>query len=157
MLKTKLKDELILSMKEKNQLRVSTLRMINASIKDLEISKRIDKQAEDISDNDIIGILVKMVKQRKESAETYKQGNRDDLFKKEIEEIKIIEEFLPKQLSEDEVIKIIEDLISQNNISGISGMGLIMSELKKKYAWQLDLGLASKIIKDRINSWGKKQ
>ena len=137
MLKTKLKDELILSMKEKNQLRVSTLRMINASIKDLEISKRIDKQAEDVSDNDIIGILVKMVKQRKESAETYKQGNRDDLFKKEIEEIKIIEEFLPKQLSEDEVIKIIEDLISQNNISDISGMGLIMSELKKKIFWTI--------------------
>ena len=132
MLKTKLKDELILSMKEKNQLRVSTLRMINASIKDLEISQRINKQTEEASDNDIIGILVKMVKQRKESAETYKQGNRDDLYKKEIEEIKIIEEFLPKQLSEDEIIKIIEDLISQNNISDISGMGLIMSELKKK-------------------------
>ena len=151
MLKTKLKDELILSMKEKNQLRVSTLRMINASIKDLEISQRINKQTEDASDNDIIGILVKMVKQRKESAETYKQGNRDDLYKKEIEEIKIIEEFLPKQLSESEVIKIVEDLISQNKISDISGMGLIMSELKKKYAGQLDLGLASQIIKDRIN------
>ncbi len=152
MLKTKLKDELILSMKEKDQLRVSTLRMIIASIKDLEISQRINKQTEDASDNDIIGILVKMVKQRKESAETYKQGNRDDLYKKEIEEIKIIEEFLPKQLSEDEVIKIIEDLISQNNISDIIGMGLIMSELKKKYSGQLDLGLASQIIKDRINS-----
>ena len=151
MLKTKLKDELILSMKEKNQLRVSTLRMINASIKDLEISQRINKQTEDASDNDIIGILVKMVKQRKESAETYKQGNRDDLYKKEIEEIKIIEEFLPKQLSEDEIIKIIEDLISQNNISDINGMGLIMSELKNKYSGQLDLGLASQIIKDRIN------
>ena len=133
MLKTKLKDELISSMKEKNQLRVSTLRMISASIKDLEISKRINKQSEDVSDNDIIGILVKMVKQRKESAETYKQGNRDDLYKKEIEEIKIIEEFLPKQLSEDEIIKIIEDLILKNNISDISGMGLIMSELKKKF------------------------
>ena len=65
MLKTKLKDELILSMKEKNQLRVSTLRMINASIKDLEISQRINKQTEDASDTDIISILVKMVKQRK--------------------------------------------------------------------------------------------
>ena len=138
-------------MKEKKQLRVSTLRMINASIKDLEISQRINKQTEDASDTDIISILVKMVKQRKESAETYKQGNRDDLYKKEIEEIKIIEEFLPKQLSEDEIIKIIEDLISQNNISDISGMGLIMSELKKKYYGQLDLGLASQIIKDRIN------
>ena len=94
MLKTKLKDELISSMKEKNQLRVSTLRMINASIKDLEISQRINKQTEDASDADIIGILVKMVKQRKESAETYKQGNRDDLHKKELEEIIIIEEFV---------------------------------------------------------------
>ena len=116
MLKTKLKDELIIAMKDKNQLRVSTLRMVNASIKDLEISQRTNSQTDEISDNDIIDILVKMVKQRKEAADTYKQGNRDDLSKKELDEIKIIEEFLPKQLSEDEVIKIIEGLISENNI-----------------------------------------
>ena len=152
MLKTKLKDELIIAMKDKNQLRVSTLRMVNASIKDLEISQRTNNQTDEISDNDIIDILVKMVKQRKEAADTYKQGNRDDLSKKELDEIKIIEEFLPKRLSEDEVIKIIEGLISENNISDISGMGLLMSEIKKKYSGQLDLGLASKIIKDRINS-----
>ncbi len=152
MLKTKLKDELIIAMKDKNQLRVSTLRMVNASIKDLEISQRTNNQTDEISDNDIIDILVKMVKQRKEAADTYKQGNRDDLSKKELDEIKIIEEFLPKQLSEDEVMKIIEGLISENNISDISGMGLLMSEIKKKYSGQLDLGLASKIIKDRINS-----
>ena len=152
MLKTKLKDELIIAMKDKNQLRVSTLRMVNASIKDLEISQRTNNQTDEISDNDIIDILVKMVKQRKEAADTYKQGNRDDLSKKELDEIKIIEEFLPKQLSEDEVIKIIEGLISENNISDISGMGLLMSEIKKKYSGQLELGLASKIIKDRINS-----
>ena len=152
MLKTKLKDELIIAMKDKNQLRVSTLRMVNASIKDLEISQRKNNQTDEISDNDIIDILVKMVKQRKEAADTYKQGNRDDLSKKELDEIKIIEEFLPKQLSKDEVIKIIEGLISENNISDISGMGLLMSEIKKKYSGQLDLGLASKIIKDRINS-----
>ena len=152
MLKTKLKDELIIAMKDKNQLRVSTLRMVNASIKDLEISQRTNNQTDEISNNDIIDILVKMVKQRKEAADTYKQGNRDDLSKKELDEIKIIEEFLPKQLSEDEVIKIIEGLISENNVSDISGMGLLMSEIKKKYSGQLDLGLASKIIKDRINS-----
>ena len=157
MLKTKLKDELIIAMKDKNQLRVSTLRMVNASIKDLEISQRTNNQTDEISDDDIIDILVKMVKQRKEAADTYKQGNRDDLSKKELDEIKIIEEFLPKQLSEDEVIKIIEGLISENNISDISGMGFLMSEIKKKYSGQLDLGLASKIIKDRINSWGTKQ
>ena len=152
MLKNKLKDELIKAMKDKNQLRVSTLRMVNASIKDLEISQRTNKQADEISDDEIINILVKMVKQRKEAAATYKQGNRDDLSKKELDEIQIIEEFLPKQLSEADVIKIVEDLISENNISDISGMGLLMSEIKKKYSGQLDLGLASKIIKDRISS-----
>lgn len=155
MLKTKLKDELIKAMKDKDKLKVSTLRMVNASIKDLEISQRTNNQEDEISDNKIIDILVKMVKQRKEAADTYKQGNRDDLSKKEFDEIKIIEEYLPKQLSEDEIIKIIEDLISKNNISDISGMGLLMSEIKKKYSGQLDLGFASKIIKDRINSWGK--
>ncbi len=152
MLKTKLKDELIIAMKDKNQLRVSTLRMVNASIKDLEISQRTNKQVDEISDDEIINILVKMVKQRKEAAATYKQGNRDDLSKKELDEIQIIEEFLPKQLSEGDVIKIVEDLISENKISDISGMGLLMSEIKKKYSGQLDLGLASKIIKDRISS-----
>ena len=152
MLKTKLKDELIKAMKDKDKLKVSTLRMVNASIKDLEISQRTNNQEDEISDNKIIDILVKMVKQRKEAADTYKQGNRDDLSKKELDEIKIIEEYLPKQLSEVEIIKIIEDLISKNNISDISGMGLLMSEIKKKYSGQLDLGLASKIIKDRINS-----
>ena len=152
MLKTKLKDELIKAMKDKDKLKVSTLRMVNASIKDLEISQRTNNQEDEISDNKIIDILVKMVKQRKEAADTYKQGNRDDLSKKELDEIKIIEEYLPKQLSEDEIIKIIEDLISKNNISDISGMGLLMSEIKKKYSGQLDLGLASKIIKDRISS-----
>ena len=121
-------------------------------VKDLEISLRSNDEQDQINDNDIINILVKMVKQRKEAADTYKQGNRDDLSKKELDEIKIIEEYLPKQLSEDEIIKIIEDLISKNNISDISGMGLLMSEIKKKYSGQLDLGLASKIIKDRINS-----
>ena len=152
MLKTKLKDELIKAMKDKDKLKVSTLRMVNASIKDLEISQRTNNQEDEISDNKIIDILVKMVKQRKEAADTYKQGNRDDLSKKELDEIQIIEEFLPKQLSEADVIKIVEDLISENNISDISGMGLLMSEIKKKYSGQLDLGLASKIIKDRISS-----
>ena len=109
MLKTKLKDELISSMKEKNPLRVSTLRMINASIKDLEISQRINKQTEDASDNDIIVILVKMVKQRKESAEFYQKGGRQELFKAENKEIEIIQAFLPKQLGEEETTKICKE------------------------------------------------
>ncbi len=152
MLIGRLKENLILAMKEKNQLRVSTFRMINAAIKDLEISKRSKDKLEKLTEEDIIGILVKMVKQRKESATTYKDGNRDDLYKKELQEIKIIEEFLPKQLSENEIDRIIEELISKNNITDNRGIGLIMSELKKNYTGQLDFGLASKIIKDKINT-----
>ena len=163
MLIGRLKENLISAMKEKNQLRVSTFRMINAAIKDLEISKRSKDKLEKLTEEDIIGILVKMVKQRKESATTYKDGNRDDsceaykkggrneLLENEMSEIKIINEFLPKQLSENEINRIIEELISKNNITDNRGIGLIMSELKKNYTGQLDFGLASKIIKDKIN------
>ena len=151
MLKSRLKENLISAMKEKNQLRVSTLRMINAAIKDLEISKRSKEKIEEIAEDDILGILVKMIKQRKESATTYKNGNREDLYKKELQEIKIIEEFLPRQLSANEIDIIIEELISKKNVTDNRGIGIIMSELKKNYSGQLDFGLASKIIKDKIN------
>ena len=152
MLKDLINEHLVKSMKEKNQLKVSTLRMINSSIKDLEISLRSKEEQSHINDNDIINILVKMVKQRKESAETYKEGSREDLYQKEIDEINIIEEFMPNQLSEDDVETIIDKLISENDIRDMSGMGKIMSLLKDNYSGQIDLGLASKLIKEKINS-----
>jgi len=152
MLKDLINEHLVKSMKEKNQLKVSTLRMINSSIKDLEISLRSKEEQSHINDNDIINILVKMVKQRKESAETYKEGSREDLYQKEIDEINIIEEFMPNQLSEDETESIVDKLISDNNIKDMSGMGKIMSLLKDNYSGQIDLGLASKLIKEKINS-----
>tara|TARA_B100000029_G_scaffold121929_1_gene115317 strand:+ start:1464 stop:1922 length:459 start_codon:yes stop_codon:yes gene_type:complete len=152
MLKDLINEHLVKSMKEKNQLKVSTLRMINSSIKDLEISLRSSGEQDQINDNDIINILVKMIKQRKESAETYKEGGREDLYQKEIDEINIIEEFMPNQISKDEAKLIIDKLISDNNISDMSGMGKIMSLLKDNYSGQIDLGFASKLIKEKIDS-----
>ncbi len=152
MLKDLINEHLVKSMKEKNQLKVSTLRMINSSIKDLEISLRSKEDQNQIDDNDIINILVKMVKQRRESAETYREGGREDLHQKEIDEINIIEGFMPNQLSEDDVETIIDKLIFENDIRDMSGMGKIMSLLKDNYSGQIDLGLASKLIKEKINS-----
>ena len=152
MLKKLIAEDLIKSMKEKNQKRVSTLRLINSSIKDLEISLRSKSDSNDINDNDIINILSKMIKQRKESAEIFKKGNREDLYDNEIIEIKIIEEFMPKQLSEDKIVSIIDGLILKHEIKDMKGMGIIMSLLKKDYSGQMDLGLASKLIKDKINT-----
>jgi len=152
MLKKLIAEDLIKSMKEKNQKRVSTLRLINSSIKDFEISLRSKSDSNDINDNDIINILSKMVKQRKESADIFKKGNREDLYDNEIIEIKIIEEFMPKQLSEDKIVSIIDGLILKHEIKDMKGMGIIMSLLKKDYSGQMDLGLASKLIKDKINT-----
>jgi len=152
MLKKLIAEDLIKSMKEKNQKRVSTLRLINSSIKDLEISLRSKSDSNDINDNDIINILSKMIKQRKESSEIFKKGNREDLYDNEIIEIKIIEEFMPKQLSEDKIVSIIDDLILEHEIKDMKGMGIIMGLLKKDYSGQMDLGLASKLIKDKINT-----
>jgi len=152
MLKKLIAKDLIKSMKEKNQKRVSTLRLINSSIKDLEISLRSKSDSNDINDNDIMNILSKMIKQRKESAEIFKKGNREDLYDNEIIEIKIIEEFMPKQLSEDKIVSIIDGLILKHEIKDMKGMGIIMSLLKKDYSGQMDLGLASKLIKDKINT-----
>ena len=152
MLKKLIAEDLIKSMKEKNQKRVSTLRLINSSIKDLEISLRSKSDSNDINDNDIINILSKMIKQRKESSEIFKKGNREDLYDNEIIEIKIIEEYMPKQLSEDKIVSIIDDLILEHEIKDMKGMGVIMGLLKKNYSGQMDLGLASKLIKDKINT-----
>ena len=152
MLKKLIAEDLIKSMKEKNQKRVSTLRLINSSIKDFEISLRSKSDSNDINDNDIINILSKMIKQRKESADIFKKGNREDLYDNEMIEIKIIEEFMPKQLSEDKIVSIIDGLILKHEIKDMKGMGIIMSLLKKDYSGQMDLGLASKLIKDKINT-----
>lgn len=152
MLKKLIAEDLIKSMKEKNQKRVSTLRLINSSIKDFEISLRSKSDSNDINDNDIINILSKMIKQRKESADIFKKGNREDLYDNEMIEIKIIEEFMPKQLSEDKIVSIIDGLILEHEIKDMKDMGIIMGLLKKNYSGQMDLGLASKLIKDKINT-----
>ena len=135
------------AIKSQEKQRLATLRLINAAIKDRDIAVRSEENTEGVSDSEIILILSNMVKQRKQSIIQYEEGGRIELAEREREEIKIIEEFLPNQLSEkeirEEVLKIIE---SKDNLS-IKDMGKIMGELKTNFSGRMDFGKASEIVK----------
>ena len=150
MIKDTINSELKISMLSSNKDKTSTLRLILAAIKDREIAAREKKQ--DIDDAIVMDVLSKMVKQRLESADIYKKNNRLELAAKEEFEIEVIREFLPKQLTEQEIKEIILKLIEETNSSSIRDMGNIMGTLKSKYAGQLDFALAGKILKEHLSS-----
>lgn len=139
------------AMRDKAARRLSTLRLINAAIKDMDISLRGEGRDEGASDDDILKILAKMVKQRQESARTYEEGGRLDLAEREFEEIKVIEEFLPRQLDDGEVIAAIDAAIAEVGAGSIRDMGKIMGALKSKYTGQIDFAKAGPMVKDRLN------
>ena len=150
MIKGTINSELKISMLSSNKDKTSTLRLILAAIKDREIAAREKKQ--DIDDAIVMDVLSKMVKQRLESADIYKKNNRLELAAKEELEIEVIREFLPKQLTEQEIKEIILKLIEETNSSSIRDMGNIMGTLKSKYAGQLDFALAGKLLKEHLSS-----
>ncbi len=150
MIKDSINSELKISMLSSNKDKTSTLRLILAAIKDREIAAREKKQ--DIDDAIVMDVLSKMVKQRLESADIYKKNNRLELAAKEELEIEVIREFLPKQLTEQEIKEIILKLIEETNSSSIRDMGNIMGTLKSKYAGQLDFALAGKLLKEHLSS-----
>ena len=150
MIKDTVNSELKNSMLSSNKDKTSTLRLILAAIKDREIAAREKKQ--DIDDAIVLEVLSKMVKQRLESADIYKKNNRLELAAKEEFEIEVIREFLPKQLTEQEIKEIIIKLIEETNSSSIRDMGKIMGALKSKYAGQLDFALAGKLLKEHLSS-----
>jgi uncharacterized protein YqeY len=139
------------AMRDKAKERLSTLRLINAAIKDMDISMRGEGRDDGASNGDILKILAKMVKQRQESARTYEEGGRLDLAEREFEEIKVIEEFLPRQLDETEVVSAIDTAISSVGASSIRDMGKIMGALKSKYTGQIDFAKAGPMVKERLN------
>lgn len=134
------------AMKAKEMQKVSTIRMVQAAIKDLEIASRT-KADPTVTDGDIASLLSKLVKQREESAKVYDEGGRPELAAKEREEIIIISEFMPKQLSESEVIEIIKGIIAEVGAASMKDMGKVMAALKERYPGQLDFGKASGQIK----------
>ena len=137
------------SIKEKDSNSINTLRLIKSAIKDKQISLRGKK--ENLSDEDILSLLLNLVKQRKDSIEAFEKANRQDLIDKEKAEINIIEVFLPEQKSEDETKKIILKIIQENNFSSIKDMGKLMSIIKLEYTGVIDMGVAGKIAKSNLS------
>lgn len=138
------------AMKAKDATRLSTLRLINAAIKDRDIAARGEGDDEGVGDPEVLQILGKMVKQRIESARAYEEGGRLELAEKEREEITVIEDFLPKQLSDAEVDEAVKKAVSSTGAESIRDMGKVMGELKSKHTGQMDFGAVGKQVKDLL-------
>lgn len=149
-MREKINLELKKSIINKDTVATKTLRLIIAAIKDRDIVVRSDGNQNGIDDSEIINLLKKMKKQREDSIIMYSKGKRGDLVKNEEDEIKIINEFLPKQLSEQEIFKIVDNAIKTNNAVSIKDMGRVMSSLKENYAANMDFARASKIVKELL-------
>ncbi|SFS70913.1 hypothetical protein SAMN04488040_1698 [Sulfitobacter marinus] len=150
-LRTRITDAMKQAMKDKAADRLSTLRLINAAIKDKDIAARADGGEEGVGDAEVLAILGKMAKQRMESVRAYEEGGRLDLADREREEIAIIEEFLPRQLTEEESAKAVDDAIAEVGATSIRDMGKVIGLLKGKYTGQMDFGAVGPKVKDRLS------
>lgn len=138
------------AMRAKEAERLSTLRLINAAIKDREIASRGEGGEQEVGDPEILAIMGKMVKQRQESARAYEEGGRLELAEKETNEIRVIEEFLPRQLSSEEVEAAVKAAIAEAGAASIRDMGRVMAVLKGKYTGQMDFGAVGPKVKDLL-------
>lgn len=138
------------AMKSRDAARLSTLRLINAAIKDKDIALRGEGGDATVGDAEVLGILGRMVKQRQESARAYEEGGRLELAEKEQAEIRVIEEFLPRQLSDAEVRAAIAAAIAATGASSIRDMGRVMAALKARYTGQMDFGAVGPMVKDSL-------
>ena len=139
------------ALKSKDKNKISTYRLILAGIKDVDISNRSGPQKKVTDDEDIKKLLKKMIKQRSESIEVYKKNNRNDLLEIEQGEMSVISEYLPKQLSEEDIKKICSEIINLTGASSIKDMGRAMGELKKQHADTIDFSKAGSILKELLN------
>jgi uncharacterized protein YqeY len=140
------------AMKDKAANRLSTLRLISAAIKDRDIAARAEGNDAGVGDDELLAILGKMTRQRSESAKTYEEAGRIDLAERELEEITVIEEFLPRQLDDDEVYAAIDTAITTVGAASIRDMGKVMGELKGKYTGQMDFGSVGAKVKGKLSS-----
>ncbi len=138
------------AMLSQDKRRTSTLRLISAAIKDREIAARTSGR-DPVQDEDITEILVKMIKQRLESARLYEEGNRLDLAEQEREEIAIIKSFLPEQMDEDQVRSVCAEAVKTTGAAGLRDMGKCMQALKSRYAGRMDFGKASTFVKGLLS------
>jgi uncharacterized protein len=147
MIRERFSGDLKEAIKSKDAQRVSTLRLICAAVKDRDIAARTEDNADGVSDADILAILVKMIKQRQESARTYEEAGRLDLAEQEREEVGIIRDYLPRQMSDTEVEKAVAAAIEDTGACSIRDMGKVMATLKARHTGKMDFALAGAAIK----------
>ena len=150
-LREKISEQFNIALKNRNKSLISTLRLILAVIKESDIANRTNGKKEGVKDPEIIKVLRKMKKQRQDSADLYRKGERQELEKAELAEIKIIDAFLPKQLNEEETKKICKEIIESLGASSIKDMGKIMGSLKQKYAETIDFSKVNIIVKGLLS------
>ena len=150
-LREKINEQFNAALKSKNKTFVSTFRLILAAIKERDIANRSGGKKEEIKDPEIIKVLRKMKKQRQDSADLYKKGERQELSEIEESEIKIIDTFLPKQLGEEETRKICKEIIKSVGASSIKDMGKIMGSLKQRYPDSIDFSKVNLIVKGLLS------
>jgi len=149
-LRNKIDEDYKQSIKNKDQKKIDTLRLIRSAIKDKDISSRTSENIEEISDSEILSLLLNLIKQRNDSIEQFQKAKRDDLIKNEKSEIEVIKDYLPQQKTQEETEKIINEIISSNNLESIKDMGKLMSIIKNDYAGEVDMGLVGKIAKSKL-------
>ena len=150
-LREKISSQFSVALKSKDKILISTLRLVLAAIKDRDIANRTSEKREVIKDDEIIKVLRKMKKQRQDSADLYKKGERQDLLKTEEAEIVIIDSFLPKQISEEETKKICEEIIKTLEVSSMKDMGKVMAAIKKKHSDSIDFSKVNMIVKGLLS------
>ena len=150
MLRQELNDSLKEAMKAKDGCATSTIRLILAALKDRDIAARSQGADEKLSDDQILEVLQKMVRQRRDSIDMYDKGGRQDLVDREAREIEIIERFLPKPLTAEESASAVHDVISELGASSIKEMGQVMGELKRRYPGRMDFAKASAAVKEAL-------
>jgi uncharacterized protein len=148
MLRDDINNALKEAMKAKDELKVSTLRLVNSTFKNADIEARASGKT--LSDADLLPVLQKMIKQRQESKELYEKGGRPELAQQEANEITIISGYLPKQMSESEMLAAIEAAIKETGAAAMKDMGKVVGALKAKFAGQMDFAKASALVKSKL-------
>ena len=151
-LREKIESDYKNALKSKDKNKISTYRLILSGIKDLDINNRSGPNKKDTDDEDIKKLLKKMIKQRSESIEVYKKNNRNDLLEIEENEVNVLSEYLPKQMSEEETISICKQIIEKTGANSIKEMGNVMGELKQNYSDTIDFSKAGALIKDLLTN-----
>ena len=151
-LREKIESDYKNALKSKDKNKISTYRLILSGIKDLDINNRSGPNKKDTDDEDIKKLLKKMIKQRSESIEVYKKNNRNDLLEIEENEVNVLSEYLPKQMSEEETISNCKQIIEKTGASSIKEMGKVMGELKQNHSDTIDFSKAGALIKDLLSN-----